>query len=241
MAPYYDELMKVVPYRMWVGYYLLLLAQQDAHPVKILDVCCGTGTMCEMLSREGFLLAGFDLSPQMIDQAREKARLKGQEIRYEVMDAAEFEMHDTYDAAFSFFDSLNNILDPERLQSAFHHVYKHLEPGGSFIFDVNTAYAFETELFNQQNLKGKGAIKYRWVGDWNPKTRIITVNMRFWKDDKEFTEVHQQRAYSDAELREMLQNAGFEQVKSYHSYTLEHPRDKSDRVHYTCLKPDPDA
>src|SRR5437016_930908 len=76
VTPYYDELMKQVPYRMWTGYYLLLLSHQDIHPRRILDICCGTGTMCEMLTKEGFELAGFDLAPGMIDEARRKAERK---------------------------------------------------------------------------------------------------------------------------------------------------------------------
>lgn len=74
VTPYYDELMSQVPYRMWVGYLLLLLAQQDVHPERMLDVCCGTGTMCEMLAREGYQMSGFDLSPGMIEEARRKAK-----------------------------------------------------------------------------------------------------------------------------------------------------------------------
>lgn len=236
VAPYYDELMRQVPYRMWVGYYLLLLSHQNANPKRVLDVCCGTGSMCELLSDENMEMSGVDLSAEMIRQAKKKAARNRQGIRYEVGDAADFEMGETYEAAFSFFDSLNNILDADHLQRAFKQIAKHIEPGGSFIFDVNTAYAFETELFDQEHLKKGNAIRYQWKGDWNPQTRIITVTMNFWKSGSEFTEIHRQRAYTDEELREMLENAGFEQVRSFHSYTLNPPRHKSDRVHYCAIR-----
>lgn len=236
VAPYYDDLMKFVPYRMWVGYYFLLLAQQDVHPKAILDVCCGTGTMCQMLARDGFHVEGFDLSPGMIDAARTKAASKKLDIRYEVMDAATADMGAAYDSAFSFFDSLNNILEPVRLQMAFNRVSAHLNPGGSFIFDLNTAVAFEERMFDQENLRANAKLRYKWIGDWNEKTRIITVHMRFWRDGQEFRETHTQRAYSDDEVREMLECAGFEDVHAYHSYTLNPARPKSDRLHYTAIK-----
>ena len=153
VAPYYDELMKQVPYRMWVGYYLLLLAQQGLRPKKILDICCGTGTMTEMMQDEGFKMAGFDLSAGMIAEARRKAHLHNLPIRYEVFDAAGADMQEDFEAAYSFFDSLNNILDADHLQKAFKRAYAHLLPGGSFIFDMNTAYAFEQRMFDQQHLK----------------------------------------------------------------------------------------
>lgn len=236
VAPYYDDLMKFVPYRMWIGYYFLLLTQQDIHPKAILDVCCGTGTMCQMLNREGFKTSGFDLSPGMIEEARRKAASKKFDIRYEVADAAEVDMGESYDAAYSFFDSLNNILDPARLQMAFNRIAAHLRPGGSFIFDMNTAVAFEEQMFDQENLRSNAKLRYKWVGDWNEKTRIITVNMRFWRAGEEFRETHTQRAYEEEEIYSMLEAAGFEQLQAYHSYTLNPPRAKSDRLHFTAIR-----
>jgi ubiquinone/menaquinone biosynthesis C-methylase UbiE len=237
VAPYYDELMRPVPYRMWVSYYLLLLAHQQYTPETMLDVCCGTGTMCELMTREGFQLSGFDISPGMIEVARRKAIEREMDIRYEVFDAAEAQMGETYDAAFSFFDSLNNIVEPARLQMAFHRVFEHLNPGGSFIFDLNTAYAFEQKMFDQSNLRPNAKLRYKWVGDWDPESRIITVDMQFWRRGEEFREVHTQRAYSEEEVRAMLAKSGFEEVRAFHSYTLNPPRYTSDRFHFTALRP----
>jgi SAM-dependent methyltransferase len=236
VAPYYDELMKSVNYRMWVGYYLLLLSHQDVHPKRVLDVCCGTGTMCEMLEREGYRMAGFDLSPGMIEEARRKAARKKMPIRYEVQDAAEADMGETYDAAFSFFDSLNNILDPARLEMAFARVAAHLPPGGSWIFDLNTAYAFEQEMFDQENLRANAKLRYKWIGDYDPATRIIQVDMRFWYRGEEFHELHVQRAHPPEEVVAMLERAGFAQIRVFHAYTLNPPRHTSDRLHFACVK-----
>jgi ubiquinone/menaquinone biosynthesis C-methylase UbiE len=236
VAPYYDELMRVVPYRMWTSYYLLLLSVQNVVPKSVLDVCCGTGTMCEMLANEGFEMEGLDLSWGMIEEARRKAKKKGLDIRYEVADAATFEMGRTYGAALSFFDSLNNIIEPAKFQSAFHRVAAHLPPGGSFIFDLNTAYAFEARLFDQQDLRERSKLRYKWQGEWDAEARIITVRMIFWMNGEMFEETHVQRAYDEEEVRAMLAAAGFEQVRAYHSYTLDPPRFKSDRVHYSAIK-----
>lgn len=236
VASFYDELMESVPYRMWVSYYLLLLAQQEAHPTTILDVCCGTGTMCELLDDEGFAMSGFDLSEEMIRQARKKARDQQRTIRYEVADVAEFDMGTTFDAAFSFFDSLNYVVDPVRLQEGFQRVAAHLEPGGSWIFDLNTEYAFENQMFDQEHLKKGSNVRYKWTGDYDKESRLIHVHMRFWVGGKECEETHVQRAHSDEEIREMLRIAGFDRVRSYHSYTLNPVRYASDRVHYTCVR-----
>lgn len=235
VAPYYDELMKRVPYRMWVGYYFLLLAQLDSHPETVLDVCCGTGTMTEMLAREGFQMTGIDLSPAMIEEARRKGAARKSKTRYEVGDARDFDLGETFDSALSFFDSLNNILEPEGLQAAFGRVRAHLERGGSFIFDLNTEYAFKEHMFDQENLKAGAKLRYDWKGEYDPASRIIEVRMKFWREGEAFEEIHRQRAYSDEEVRDMLGRAGFGEVRAYASYTLDPLRKRSDRAHYACI------
>lgn len=237
VAPYYDELMKPVPYRMWTGYYLLLLAQQEIKPMRVLDVACGTGTMCEMLTREGLILTGFDLSQSMIEEATRKARRKGIDVRYEVADATDFELRETYEAAFSFFDSLNNILEPGGLPQVFQRVYEHLEPGGSWIFDLNTPYAFEAELFNQESGKRSGPLKYKWTSEYDAEAMLCTVDMRFVYKGEPFREVHRQRAHRTEDVVEWLEEAGFVDVRTYHSYTLDRPRAKSDRIHFCAIRP----
>ncbi len=236
IAPYYDELMRNVPYSMWTSYYELLLANQDIWPRRLLDVCCGTGTMCEMLIDEGYEVTGFDIAPEMIVEAKKKAIEKGIKIRYEVTDARTFDLADTFDGAFSFFDSLNNILDPNELLMAFKRVVLHLPPGGSWVFDLNTAYAFEKQMFDQSDLRVRTALKYKWIGDYDPGTRLIVVNMQFWWQGEEFLEVHRQRAFEIDEVLAMLETAGFVDLHVYHSYTLDRPRKNSDRVHFTAVR-----
>lgn len=237
MAPHYDELMRAIPYQMWVGYYLLLLSTQEVKPTTLLDICCGTGTMCRLLSDEGKEPFGIDLSPGMIQVAREKAAKGGYDrLEFEVADASNFDLHRKFDAAYSFFDSLNNITDPTAFKRALSCAAKHIKPGGSFIFDLNTAYAFEQKMFDQENLKPGKRLRYKWVGDYDPKARLIQVDMHFWNENEEFHEVHVQRAYTDEEVQDWLAEVGFTQIKAYHSYTLTPPRKKSDRIHYTCIR-----
>lgn len=242
VAPYYDRLMRPMPYRMWVGYLLLLLSTVGAEAQKVLEIGCGTGTLCQLLAEEGFDLTGLDLSPAMIHEAQQKLerwpkREECSPIAYLVADASDFTLPDQFDAVFSFFDSLNNITDPERLQSAFRCIAACLRPGGAFIFDLNTPFAFEENLFDQRQTSKNAKLKYRWEGNYSPETQIIEVTMDFWHEDKSFREVHRQRAYGPDEIIPMLEAAGLIFMKAYNSYGLEPPRKSSDRIHYVALKP----
>lgn len=232
VAPFYDRLMSSVPYTMWVSYYQLLLAHQDIYPKRVLDVACGTGILAELMIKEGYEITGFDLSPRMIEQAR----AKNLPARFEVADATNFDLDEQFDAAYSFFDSLNYITTAQGLQAAFDRVAAHLPSGGSWIFDLNTRYAFEQEMFDQQNLKPSADVRYDWHGHWDPDQLIIRVEMKFWFEGKEYTETHIQRAHPHEEVLDMLDLAGFERVRCFHSYTLNPPRRSSDRLHYSAVR-----
>lgn len=236
VAPHYDVLMANVPYDMWAGYYRLLLTREGLDPDELLDVCCGTGTVAELMVAAGYEVWGFDLSAGMVEVARRKSEEKGLGIEYRVADARDFDFGRTFDGAYSFFDSLNYIADLEGMRSAVRRVGAHLEEGGSFVFDVNTAYAFEEKMFDQEDQRKRALIRYRWSGDYDPGSRMIRVRMEFERGGEVFSEEHVQRAHSDAEIREALAEAGFRHVRSYESYTLDGPRRTSDRVHYVALK-----
>ncbi|MBN8689310.1 MAG: methyltransferase domain-containing protein [Armatimonadetes bacterium] len=237
VAPYYDLLMAAVPYRMWVEYVKLLLEMQDYQPTQWLDVACGTGTCAEMLAMDGHQVTGFDLSPSMIERAKSKLSGRPFSIDYHVADAREFDLGTKFQAAYCLFDSLNYINDLDGFRAAIAQVAKHLQPGGAFVFDLNTAYAFEQELFTQQDLRKRTTLQYDWVGNYVPETRQIRVEMDFWYEGEQFHETHLQRAHSPEEVIQALKDAGFVRHQAYHSYTLKKPRKNSDRIHYVAWIP----
>ena len=234
LAPLYDRLMSKVPYISWLSYYRLLLAKHELQPQSFLDVCCGTGTLAEKLAADGFSVTGFDVSEPMIREAKRKIAASGLNVDYVVADAASLDLGRRFDAAYSFFDSLNYIIEHEQLRRAIKRVAEHLEPGGSFIFDVNTAYAFEKRMFDQQDLRKQTQLKYRWKGEYDPESRLIHIHMKFWDGKEALSVDHVQRAYSDDELRAYLSEAGFNDVSVFDSYTLSPARERSDRLHYVA-------
>jgi ubiquinone/menaquinone biosynthesis C-methylase UbiE len=64
--------------------------------LKILDVCCGTGTLLALYARPGCDLVGIDLSPSMLDLARQKlgssARLLLEDARHMSFPDAQFDL-----------------------------------------------------------------------------------------------------------------------------------------------------
>ncbi|MGI4791171.1 MAG: class I SAM-dependent DNA methyltransferase [Janthinobacterium lividum] len=243
VTPFYDTLMSAVPYRFWMDYLAKVWRKHGQQPKTILDLACGTGTMSRLLVTRGFVPTGVDLSAGMLEVARSQAQEAGLTIPFIQQDAADLDLSEArFDAAICLFDSLNYILEPERLQSAFARVCAHLEPGGSFFFDVNTEYALAEGMFNQSCTRRDEPLHYRWRSRYDPETRLCTIRMNFSFDEGEgvrrtFTEVHRQRAYSKEELTQWLRDAGFAEVTIYDAYSIDPPKKRSDRLFYFAAKP----
>lgn len=94
LAPMYDGL--TVPFLRNVRRDVRRIASELGCR-DVLDVCCGTGRMATMLHESGFNVAGVDLSPAMLAQAR-KDSPPG--IRYFLGDAARLHFRDaSFDCA----------------------------------------------------------------------------------------------------------------------------------------------
>jgi SAM-dependent methyltransferase len=65
----------------------LVVSRLDPQPgTRWLDVACGTGAVAERAARAGASVVGLDLSPVLIETARERAEEQGLEIDYRVGD-----------------------------------------------------------------------------------------------------------------------------------------------------------
>jgi len=236
IAPYYDDLMAGVPYRLWVRYLEDLLGRANYRPKTILDVACGTGNVSEILSKNGYEVVGFDISADMIEWAKSK----NSAVEYHVFDMAELELGRKFDLAISLFDSLNYVTDPEKLALGIKRVGEHVVDGGLFIFDVNTIYALSNHFFDQANLASDHNPKYVWRSEYDHSTRICRVDMTFEVTEdghpRQFKEVHIQRGHTLEELTQWLLDAGFEVVEVLHAYRFRKPTRRSDRVFYVARK-----
>jgi len=240
VAPYYDLLMEGIPYIWWFQYVEALLDRFDFPVETVLDLCCGTGNLAALYAYNGYHTKGVDVSSAMIERAREKALREGLGIEYFVQDAAQLCLPYTFDLIVSLFDSLNNLISPTDLQTCFVRVRRHLNRSGLFIFDMNTAYAFEHKMFDQTNKRSETPIRYDWRSTYDKRTRLCTIHMDFWVTEngreRHFVEVHRQRAYAEREVMQMLRLAGFNEIYHFNAYTFKPANRRSDRVFFVALK-----
>ncbi|MCS7223265.1 MAG: class I SAM-dependent methyltransferase [Armatimonadetes bacterium] len=249
LAPYYDQLMRDVPYRSWVQYVDDLLYKVDPNfrYQTVLELACGTGTLSLEYAKKGCRVVGIDISQPMIDIARNKARSMGLSERtfFTAADAAAFDPSalGPFDLTICLFDSLNYIIDPNALQQVFQNTRPALKKGGYFIFDLNSEYSLAAHLFDQDNLWRKNApLYYYWKSHYDPTTKLCRIDMWFAVNtgtDKSrcFKEVHWQRAYTIDEIRWMADKAGWQWIKVLEAYTFKKPEPESERWYFVLQNP----
>ncbi len=240
VAAIYDDLMAGISYDVWLRYLRQLWRRRGLSPRSVLDVACGTGNMSYLLAEAGCRVAGIDSAAAMIAEARAKSRNRTlppeqQNPAFYCQDASAIHLDQSFDAAISLFDSLNYLLDYDRLKACFAAVSAHLNPGGLFIFDVNTQYALAHRFFDQDNLEIGNFPLYQWKSRWDEQTRICAIEMEFQALTDTgvdiFRETHLQRGYSIPELRAGLLEAGFQDIEFLQAFTFKPPRAKTDRLY----------
>ena len=160
-AQVYDIFMDNVPYDNWTEYLTGLLQEYGVKDGLVLELGCGTGKVTRRLALKGYDMIGIDLSDEMLEIAREKeysddswteaakpeGDLNGRNpILYLQQDMREFELFGTVSAVVSICDSMNYITSEEDLIKVFQLVNNYLDPGGLFIFDMNTEYKYKNLL-----------------------------------------------------------------------------------------------
>lgn len=136
---FYDEI-NGSSFESYADYLEKIFKQSDIPVKEVLDLGCGTGGICALLSDRGYDMVGIDLSPDMLTVARE--RNSGKNTLLLCQDMRSFELYGTVQAVYSSFDCINYLESAEELRDVFSLVHNYLEPGGVFAFDVNTEYRY---------------------------------------------------------------------------------------------------
>lgn len=235
-AAVYDTFMDNVPYREWGEYIHCMLCKYDVKDGLVLDLGCGTGTMTEILAGYGYDMIGADNSEDMLELAMEKRIQSGYDILYLLQDMREFELYGTVRAVVSVCDSVNYITDPEDLEKVFRLVNNYLDPGGLFLFDLNTIYKYEKLLGDSTIAENRPEGSFIWDNEYDPESRINVYELALFipREDglyEKYEEEHYQRAYTLEKIQSLLRQAGMEYVTAYDAFTEEPPREGSERIY----------
>lgn len=244
-AQVYDTFMDNIPYKQWAVYLTALLEEYGVKDGLVLELGCGTGSMTRLLAGRGYDMIAVDNSEEMLMIAREKSMEDPGGILYLLQDMRSFELYGTVRAVVSICDSMNYITQPEDLCQVFKLVNNYLDPGGIFIFDMNTLYKYREVLGERTIAENREDCSFIWDNYYDEESRINEYELSiFIKDvsdeDAEdfggepfirFQEEHLQRAYTLDEVKALILEAGMEFVAAYDAFTKEPVQDDSERMY----------
>lgn len=235
-AAVYDTFMSDTPYDSWCDYVCRLLQDYGVSGGLLVELGCGTGNLTRRLAAKGYDMIGVDLSAEMLELACRKEAEANAGILYLHQDMRSFELYGTVKAIVSICDSLNYILTEQELLQVFRLINNYLDPGGIFIFDLNTIYKYQTVIGDTTIAENRESGSFIWENVYDQKEQLNEYDLTLFIKEadgryRKHQETHYQRAYSLEVVRRLLETSGLQFLTAYDAFTREPPKAESERVY----------
>ncbi len=236
----YDLFMEETPYEEWVAYIEAIWRREGTMPSLVAELACGTGSITIPLAQKGYEMTGIDLSEEMLTQAKQKAYEQEVDILFLNQDMRAFELYGTMDSILCVCDGLNYILEEDELLAIFRLVKNYLNPGGTFIFDMNTLYKFEHILGDNTFTETSEDAAYIWENYFDEETQINEYYVNFFVKQEttekyeRFEECHYERGYTRETIENLLTQAGLTLLHAYDATTFEKAKEESSRIYFVA-------
>ncbi|MEG1996143.1 MAG: class I SAM-dependent methyltransferase [Oscillospiraceae bacterium] len=239
-AQFYDKLTDNVDYKKRAEYFNKIINLHPNDGKILVDLGCGTGSMCEEFAKLGFDVIGVDNSCEMLNCAMDKKFLSGSDIMYLCQSIDKLDLYGTIDVAISTLDTLNHITDKKVLQEVFNKVSLFLNAGGLFLFDVNTLYKHENILADNAFVYDYDEVFCVWQNNVQNEG-IVEISLDFFctNEDKtysRYSENFKERAYSHKQILKMIDVAGLKLLNVYDDDSFFPPSETSQRLVYVTTK-----
>lgn len=184
----------------------------------MLDLCCGVGRHSIELAKRGHRVTGVDRFAPFLERAKSAAPGE-RSIEWVQEDMRCFRRPGAFDAAISLFTSFGYFHDDAQEQSVLKNVFESLRPGGKVLFDVMgkeiIARGFRQSMVQRRQLADGEAMMIdepRVGDDWH---HIASTWTFLWPDGEREVFELRCRCYAATELKRLLAEAEFEQVRAF--------------------------
>lgn len=239
LALSYDRLTNDVDYGAAVSFYEQIMAREGVSPRSAVDLACGTGSVTALLAKKGIPVIGVDLSEEMLSVAQQKTQDLLPRPMFLHQDLSRLYLPRGVDLAVCALDSLDYITDPACCAAAIRRIYHCLNPGGIFIFDVNTPEKLQA-MDGQVFLDEDENVYCVWRGDFDKKSNICTYGMDLFQQQGKLwhrsLEEHREYAYSQEQLTGYLKSAGFTGIRVYGDRKFTAPEPGEQRIYFSARK-----
>jgi SAM-dependent methyltransferase len=191
----------------------------------VLDAGCGTGRYAAELARRGYAVHGIDVSPELIDEARQSIAGRSNTISFSVGDISALPSIG-YDAIVCR-GVLNDFVDDHDRQAVFATFAQSLRPAGVLILDVREWEAtaerkIREPLFRKSVATERGHLTFTSVTEVDRTNRQLVITERHTLSNEDPEEsadyVFVMRCWTRDELHSNLCLNGFRNVVLFGAY-----------------------
>jgi SAM-dependent methyltransferase len=181
----------------------------------VLDLCCGPGRHSVALAKRGFKVTAVDITRFFLNKARKRARDAKVTVEFVRSDMRDFVRPNRFDIALSLFTSFGYFDKKDEDKRVLQHLHQSLRPRGVLVIDIagkeRLAKVFEPTTSTRLK-DGTLLVERREIfDDW---TRIRNEWIVI-KGKRARTFRFHHTLYSGQELRTLLEQAGFSDVKLF--------------------------
>ena len=192
--------------------YELLGLQQGS---RVLDVPCGEGRHALQLAQRGCQLTGVDITEELLDLARSRAKEIDVDITWHHDDMRALPWQQEFDAAycmgsFGFFDDAGH-------EAFVKGVGQSLRPGGKFLLEAIFTAERWLPQFQERTWWRAGDVICVQEQTYNYVESRLEIDWTLIHDGKQEEKPSSFRVYTYHELTEMLKRAGFGEIHAYSS------------------------
>lgn len=226
----YAHLMKQINYQDWADYIFDIQECYNLKSDRVLELGAGNCTIANNLIDKFDFYIVSDYSQDMLAQNDNKL------IKKVCCDMTALPFKIKFDFIFSTFDTVNYLMDEQKLLKLFSEVSQVISDNGIFTFDVsleNNSYKNVKRL----NRKGKyNGIKYIQKSRYDSDKRIHVNEFKIILNDADVFEVHKQKIYPLEKYFELVEDCGLFVVDCFESFSFEDANYDSERVQFIVKK-----
>ena len=192
-------------------------------PGRILDLPCGQGRHAIEMARRGYEVTGMDISPFLIEIARERAQAAGVQVHWLTGDMRQKIPAVEFDLILNLFTSFGYFADDDDDQQVLAAAASMLAPGGRFVLEVING---ERVMANFEErgwfTVGQSAVMEARSLDRPSQRMVVQRTVSTPADTK--TSVHSLRLYTGPQLEAAMRQAGFQRVQLHGDWSGESPQ-----------------
>ena len=228
------------------SFYLEIIAESGQ---PVLDVGCGTGRLLLDYQSQGVDIDGVDISSDMIEICRQKAKKMELVPRLYLADMETMSLPRQYRTILVPSSSFQLVVESERAKKVLSNLFSHLLPSGTLVMPFMKVWkeGFDNSWrqTGEKNRPGDGATVKRWSRNWfDPRAQLEHTEDRYEviRDGVMISsEQHMRspatREYTQNQAQDLYAEAGFLNLRIYKGFSHESAT-QDDEIFTICgMKP----